>query len=212
MKTYVGLSRDHSCSMRSIARAAARDYNSKISSIREASLANNQDTIVSVVECGYGNTDRVRRAITNSSISTLQPLTEHAYVADGRGTPLWDSVGELIEMFESTPDANDKDVSFLVMAITDGEENTSKEYTNAQIKELISHQESVYNWTFNFIGANIDSFEEGNSRGVKAMNSANYSATCDGVVNMFDGLSNYTLSYRNSTCDVDTDLSAFIKK
>lgn len=150
MKTYIGMSRDHSGSMRSIARAAARDYNSKISSIREASLANNQDTIVSVVECGYGDTDRVRRAITNSSISTLQPLTEHAYVADGRGTPLWDSVGELIEMFESTPDANDKDVSFLVMAITDGEENASRKYSPKTLAAKIRQLEATDRWTFVF--------------------------------------------------------------
>lgn len=150
MKNYVGLSRDHSGSMGSIARPAARDYNSKITSIREASIANNQDTIVSVVECGYGSTDRVRRAIVNSSVTALTPLQESEYQADGRGTPLWDSVGELIEMFESVPDANDKDVSFLIMAITDGDENSSRKYSPSLLAQKIRQLEATDRWTFVF--------------------------------------------------------------
>lgn len=150
MKTYIGLSRDHSGSMRSIARPAARDYNLKIASIREASIANNQDTIVSVVECGYGNTNQVRRVITNSASTALQPLAESAYQADGTGTPLWDSVGELIEMFESVPDVNNPDVSFLVMAITDGAENASKKYTPSILAAKIRKLEATDRWTFVF--------------------------------------------------------------
>ena len=150
MKTYIGFSRDHSGSMRSIARAAARDYNSKISTIKEAALATNQDTIVSVVECGYGDTDSVRRVVTNSTVNSLTPLAESAYQADGRGTPLWDSVGELIEMFESTPDANNKDVSFLVMAITDGDENCSRKYSADKLARKIKELNATDRWTFVF--------------------------------------------------------------
>lgn len=149
-KTYIGISRDHSGSMRSIAKAAARDYNSKISTIRDASSANNQDTIVSVVECGYGDTDRVRRSIVNSNVNTLTPIAESAYTANGRGTPLWDSVGELIEMFENVPDAGNKDVSFLVMAITDGAENASKKYSSRSIAEKIRALTNTDRWTFVF--------------------------------------------------------------
>lgn len=149
MKNYIGLSRDHSGSMRSIARAAARDYNSKIASISEASTKNNQETIVSVVECGYGSTDRVRRVIT-TSVSTLKPIYESDYTTDGRGTPLWDSVGELIEIFESAPDAGNKDVSFLVMAITDGHENASQKYSAQKLAAKIKELEATDRWSFVF--------------------------------------------------------------
>ena len=150
MKNYIGISRDHSGSMSGIARAAARDYNSKIASIREATLSQNQDTIVSVVECGYGNTDRVRRDVINSNVTALQPLAESGYQANGRGTPLWDSVGELIEMFESVPDASNKDVSFLVMAITDGQENASRKYSAKMLAEKIRQLTYTDRWTFIF--------------------------------------------------------------
>jgi hypothetical protein len=150
MKNYVGISRDHSGSMRSIARAAARDYNSKVVSIREASQSNNLDTIVSVVECGYGHTDQVRRAVVNSSAMVLEQINEQKYQADGHGTPLWDSVGELIEMFESVPDYADKSVSFMVMAITDGEENASRKYSAQKIAAKIRELNNTDRWTFVF--------------------------------------------------------------
>ena len=150
MKTYVGFSRDHSGSMRSLARAAARDYNNSITSLRSASTTNNQDTVVSVVECGYGNTDQVRRIIVNSSVNALETISESAYCADGRGTPLFDSVGELIEIFQSVPDASDKDVSFLIMATTDGHENASRKYSAFSLAAKIRELELTDRWTFVF--------------------------------------------------------------
>lgn len=149
-KNYIGFSRDHSGSMSHIARHAARDYNNSIASIREAAETNNQDTIVSVVECGYGHTNQVRRVITNSNVSTLQPITESAYSANGRGTPLWDSVGELIEMFEAVPDADDKNVSFLIMVTTDGAENASRKYSAQSIAAKIHQLQATDRWTFVF--------------------------------------------------------------
>lgn len=149
-KTYIGISRDHSGSMRSIARAAARDYNSNIASIREASHANNQDTIVSVVESGYGSTNKVRRVITNSNVNVLAQLSESAYEADGYGTPLFDSVGELIEMFESVPDISNPEVSFLVMVITDGQENASKKYNVRTLTEKMKQLQNTDRWSFIF--------------------------------------------------------------
>lgn len=148
MKNYIGISRDHSASMRNIAHVAAQDYNSKIDSIKKATLENNQDTIVSVVECGSGNTDGISRVVVNSNVNALTPIEN--YVANGRGTPLFDSVGDLIEQFESMPDANDKNVSFLVMAITDGYENSSVKYDPYRIRNKIKQLIQTDRWSFIF--------------------------------------------------------------
>lgn len=147
-KNYIGISRDHSGSMRSIAHVAGKDYNSKIDSIKVATRQNNQDTVVSVVECGYGRTSDVRAVVTNSNVSALQPITN--YTADGHGTPLFDSVGTLIEMFEKVPDANDPNVSFLVMVITDGHENSSKRWSARTLAARIQQLTATDRWTFVF--------------------------------------------------------------
>lgn len=149
MKNYIGISRDHSASMRSIARAAARDYNGTIAAIQAEAIANNQDTIVSVVKCGHRDRPIVHREIVNSNVSRLQSIPETSYEADADGTPLFDSVNELITILSQVPDANDPDVSFLVLATTDGEENRS--YTSgSHLAQRIAELQKTDRWTFVF--------------------------------------------------------------
>lgn len=143
MKNYIGISRDHSGSMNGIATPAMIDYNSKIQVIKEATLANGQDTIVSVVEAD----GTVRRVVSNSNVTALQPITTYRC---GGMTPLYDSVGDLIEQFEATPDAKDPNVSFLVMAITDGHENASRKWTARRLADKIRDLTMTDRWTFVF--------------------------------------------------------------
>jgi hypothetical protein len=150
MKNYIGISRDHSISMRSIAKAAAKDYNETIGVIRDQAATAGQDTIVSVVRCGSGPRAAVIRESINSSISVLKPIGEGQYVTDGGSTPLFDSVGDLIEQLEATPDAKDPNTSFLVMAITDGEENSSQRWSARSLMQKIGDLQRTDRWTFVF--------------------------------------------------------------
>lgn len=149
MKQYVGISRDHSRSMWNLARSAAKDYNDNIRSIQEAATTNHLDTIISVVKCGVGSPARVVREVTNSNVHVVNPILESSYITDGNATPLFDSIGDLIETFSNLPDANDPEVSFLIMAITDGEENASQKWKTTlgpKIREL----QATDRWTFVF--------------------------------------------------------------
>jgi len=149
-KSYIGFARDHSGSMSSIARHAARDYNATIASVREASHATGQDTVVSVVELGYEGTDQVRHVVRNSSVNALQPIVESQYSARGRGTPLWDAVGAVIDDFKALPDFDDPDVAFLVMVTTDGQENSSRRWTASSLVAEIKRLQNTDRWTFVF--------------------------------------------------------------
>lgn len=151
-KNYLGISRDHSGSMSSITAGAARDYNAIIAAVQTAALEQNQDTIVSVVRCGSMDTRApvVEREVVNSSVAALSPMAENSYRAMASGTPLWDSVGELIELFEAAPDAADPDVTFLIAVITDGEENASKKWTARQLAAKITQLQATDRWTFTF--------------------------------------------------------------
>jgi len=150
MKNYIGISRDHSGSMRDIALAAGRDYNDNIASIKEGSAEHNIDTIVSVVKCGVGRNAVVEREVVNSNVTTLQSIKDGQYIADGSATPLFDSVGDLIEQLEAVPDANDPEVSFIVMVITDGGENSSRKWSGTSIAKKIKELRKTDRWTFSF--------------------------------------------------------------
>jgi hypothetical protein len=149
IKNYIGFSLDMSYSMTSggLTRAAMNDYNRQIEGIR--ALAVDIDTIVSVVFNGVGDEGRVQRHVINSSMSALRLMT--SYVAKGASTPLLDSVGELIDIFEAVPDAKDPGVSFLVETITDGQENSSKRYRQwSDLVRKMRELQATDRWTFIF--------------------------------------------------------------
>ena len=150
MKNYIGFARDHSGSMAGIARHAARDFNENVESIKEEAVTHGIDTIVSVVELGYGDTADVRTVVSNSSVSALKPISESSYSARGRGTPLFDAVGELVEQLQAVPDADDPSVSFVVFTTTDGGENASRKYSGSSIAKLIKKLQMTDRWTFVF--------------------------------------------------------------
>lgn len=148
MKNYIGISRDHSGSMHTIGKAALKDYNLNISSIKEAALANHIDTIVSVVKCGIGpGAGRVEREIVNSNVQMLDALS--IYPTNGHSTPLFDSVDELIRLLENVPDFDDPNVSFLIMTITDGHDNASR-IKGRELGDKIRRLQGTDKWTFVF--------------------------------------------------------------
>lgn len=148
MKTYIGISRDHSGSMRRISVAAGRDYNELIQSIKTNATKENVDTIVNVVKCGVGSTGRNVMDVTNSSAQALTPIDERYYETSGGSTPLFDSVGMLIDQLERSPDVNEPDVNFLVMVITDGGDNSS--VRTRQVIDRINRLQQTDRWTFVF--------------------------------------------------------------
>lgn len=94
-------------------------------------------------------------------------------------TALLDAVGRAInETGERLAKMAEADRPGLVIfvIVTDGEENSSKEFSKAQIKEMIERQQSQYNWHFTFLGANQDAFTEAGGLGIDAAGVANYAA------------------------------------
>lgn len=147
-KIYIGISRDHSASMRGMTNAAMADYNETIAAIRHEAEAHGIDTVVSVVRCGSGRGAGVERESTISSVAVLKPMT--SYNADGGSTPLYDSVGDLITQFKSLPDANDPDVQFVIMAITDGGENSSHKWGRNGLASEIRSLQGTDRWSITF--------------------------------------------------------------
>jgi hypothetical protein len=144
-KTYVAIVRDHSGSMRSLQKGAAADYNTVIDSIKNASIETDEDTYVTVVECGAGRDGLVKRVETNTSVHRMKPITN--YNTEGNRTPLWDSMAEAIAVLSVLESIDKEDGAFLVMVITDGDDNSSK-HTPSNIKQEIERLQRTDRWTF----------------------------------------------------------------
>lgn len=76
----------------------------------------------------------------------------------------------------------DRPGTVLVVIVTDGHENTSKEATISDVKEIITQQQDVYGWEFLFLGANQDALETGETFGLRKGASMTYSATRGGTM------------------------------
>lgn len=49
----------------------------------------------------------------------------------------------------------------IVLVVTDGEENASRHFQRSGVREMIERQETVYGWTFIFMGADQDAVTAG---------------------------------------------------
>lgn len=131
-------------------------------------------------------------------LKKVPELTDKEYFTRG-STALLDAIGRAV----STCTAKDA----MVLIQTDGEENSSREYTKDMIKKLIDDKEKL-GWDFIFLGANIDAISAGDSFGMKGGKSFQYTASSDGMKGAFDTMSNATSSYRKSKMDNISNLVA----
>ena len=75
----------------------------------------------------------------------------------------------------------DRPEKVMFCVITDGEENDSKEYTEAQLKERIKTQEEQYNWKFLYLGANQVAQDTAMHYGAHRARTMTYDASAPGV-------------------------------
>lgn len=115
-----------------------------------------------------------------TDIKEVQKITEKEYYVRGC-TALLDAIGKTIINI----DRKVKNNKVLFIITTDGLENASREFTKEKIKSLI---ELHPNWEFLYIGANIDSYKEGASLGIKSQNIANYNKNKKGTENLYESI------------------------
>lgn len=110
---------------------------------------------------------------------------------DGIGTAI-DRIGKWLANMpeEERPSKN------LIVIMTDGEENSSREYTLTRVKEMIQHQTEKYNWTFVYMGMDITSAKCADNLGINNRSFSSKSSV-DTYKN-YDNISSAVKSYRMS--------------
>ena len=106
----------------------------------------------------------------------IQNVPKYELVPRGM-TALLDAVGRAInETGERLAKMAESDRPSLVIFVvmTDGHENSSKEFNKSQIKEMVERQQNDYDWHFTFLGANQDAFAEAGDMGFDAAGVADY--------------------------------------
>ena len=125
-------------------------------------------------------------------INKVKDITREQYYVRGT-TALYDAIGKTIEDL----DKKRLDNKVLFIITTDGLENASHRYHKDQIKELIEEHKNI---DFIYVGANIDSYAEASSIGIKADFVANYETNEKGVKKLFKSVAKAT----ESICDCES--------
>lgn len=120
------------------------------------------------------------------SIYDVKELTENEYQVRG-STALLDAIGKTITTLDKEIDNK---VLFVIM--TDGMENSSIEFSKSQISSMINN----HSWEFLFIGADIDSYSEGRSIGIRKSRVANYEKSARGVEKLYESISDASYCLR----------------
>ena len=123
--------------------------------------------------------DKYEMIKKRQNVNEVPELTEKQYYVRGC-TALLDAIGKSIKFMEK-----EKAEKVMFIITTDGYENASHKYNKEQIKEMIQgHKE----WEFMYIGADIDSYSEGQSIGISSSNISNYKKDGKGISKLFKAM------------------------
>jgi len=141
---------DESGSMSIIRRQAFAGMNETLQTVRQMQKKfPDQEQRITLVTFDTGHTTW---HYDNMPASQTEDLEWNAYCPGG-GTPLYDAMGMAISKVQAQTEDDD---NVLVTVITDGEENSSQEWTLKMIRTMIEKLKKQH-WTFTLIGTdNLD--------------------------------------------------------
>jgi hypothetical protein len=92
-------------------------------------------------------------------LADMKPLDETTFVPAGM-TALLDAVGRTVDevgiRLSATPE-DEKPEQVILVILTDGEENSSQEYSWSRVAEMLKLQTEKYGWRVVFLAQNLDS-------------------------------------------------------
>ena len=120
-------------------------------------------------------------------------LTQNTFVPRG-STALLDAQGrtivELGQELAALPES-ERPSKVIVVTLTDGLENASKEYNLDKIGAMIREQRDKYNWDFVFLGANQDAIATAAAMSIPLPSAMSYSTSKAGIAATMAAVSHY---------------------
>ncbi len=149
----------------------------------------------------------VKEVFIGKDVNEVEYLDKNNYSPDGL-TAMNDGIGYAIDKVgewlrnmkeEERPEKN------LVVIMTDGCENHSKDYTIDKVREMIKHQEEKYSWTFLYLGTDITDATAAKDYGFV---NRGYSSRSN-ISESYDLVNSSLCSYRCTVGDSDVKTMAF---
>ena len=124
-----------------------------------------------VVTVSLFDSQSIDIGVDKVQIKDLSPL-DYSFLTPRASTPLYDAIGAGIYE-HSSYDATKEDKKVLVI-VTDGYENASREYTGEAIKKLVEEKEEA-GWLIVYLGSDHDIYKQTRMMGIGPERSIRYS-------------------------------------
>ena len=190
---HISIVLDRSGSMARIADDVVGGFNTFLGEQRK------QDGGGRVTLVQFDGQDPFEVLIDGVGLDSVNDLDPARYIPRGN-TPLYDAVGRMIAQIDAEilkrADAAMPIEDQIVVIVTDGFENASREFSGKMLSDLIEARRSRA-WAFVFLGADESTFKEGQRMGVSQANTAQWAATVEGTAAMFATVSKETTTYRS---------------
>jgi Mg-chelatase subunit ChlD len=131
-------------------------------------------------------------------IGAIPTLTRETYVPRS-GTPLLDALGRGINDLERAIAGMGKEESpskVVVVIITDGQENSSQEFSRDQVVKMIKERSDKDDWQFVFLSADMAAIGDAMSYGIQREAALLFDKTREGTVGALASLSAQISGYR----------------
>ena len=164
-KTLVVFILDESGSMNSVRLEAVDGFNEYTETLKGDDLP----TTMSLITF---NTRGLKVVIDTIDIQEIPMMTPYEFRPSG-GTPLLDAIGISILQTDEFLEATQDEYNVMFTIMTDGHENSSRNFSAEAIKDLINEREDL-GWIFTYLGANQNAWAEGRRMGIKSKYASNY--------------------------------------
>jgi len=147
-KTRVGIMLDKSGSMAATKDQTISVYNEQVQQIKQF-VEEGQEILVSLVTFNGS----VYEHFWDQSADQLELANSEDYQPNG-GTAALDAMGYTIQKMLDTAPADDSEIAYLLILISDGDTLNDKHYSTAMIRELVEGCNSTKRWTITYMGCN----------------------------------------------------------
>jgi len=193
--THIHILLDRSGSMADIAADVIGGFNNFLAEQQAAG----PDARITLVQ--FDSQDVQEVVLGGVPLATATPLDRRHFQPRG-GTPLLDATAKLIQRARLGQELRRENglpaEQVVVVSITDGEENQSREHSLADVRTLIAECEAE-GWTFVFLSAALDAYGDARSMGVVDGSIQAFSRSRSSIDKAFGSLSSRLSEHRADT-------------
>ena len=164
--THICLVLDRSGSMQAVYDDALGGVNSYITSAKQDRSL--YESRFSMITFSSESVDTIRK---NEIMETVKPIGSEEYRCSG-WTPLYDAIGRGIGILDEAMNGK-TDVKAVLVIMTDGQENASREFTHEKISTLLKARQEQ-GWLVTFLGEGLEVARQGTNLGTYAGSVAAY--------------------------------------